>query len=423
MLFGESVRMAFASLWGHKTRSLLTILGVVIGISSVLGVVTLGKSFEGSILGQFSDFDTRTVFVTLTSNSTGGDRGPPNAGQFSDAFTSRDVQQLAQLAGVEAVTPSGTLQTSALVFHGKQLPLRSVTATLPTHQNVRNPAKYAAGGPFHTGALEIVLGDDLAQNLNGTVPVAVGSVIELRFQGRPPVNVTVAGLLAHVESAFGGGNAGAYVPVAPFYQNEATSPVTGAKVQIFSGLQVLAADAGRVDAVRDAVKGYLESPASDAHGIIPRQVKMLIATQGDITASISAAFTQVTLFISAIAVVSLVVGAIGIANIMLVSVTERTREIGVMKALGARNGEILQLFLVEAVLIGLIGSAIGIGLGLGLGTLIVRGVFAAQKVAVVLPLEWVGISLAVGVLVGAVAGLLPARRATKIQPIRALAYE
>ncbi|MEA3202880.1 MAG: putative transport system permease protein [Thermoplasmata archaeon] len=422
MLLGESIRMAFGSLWGHKTRSLLTILGVVIGISSVLGVVTLGKSFEGSILGQFNDFDTRTVFVTLTANTT-NQNGPPNPGQFSDAYSSRDVAELARLDGVEAVTPSGTLQTSALVFHGKQLPLRSVTATTPLHQNVRNLAKYAQGGPFHAGAREIVLGDDLAQNLNGTVPVTAGSVVELRFQGRPSVNVTVAGILAHTDSAFGGGNSGAYVPVDPFYQNAATSPVTGERVQLFSGLQVLARDGGKVDAVRDATKAYLDSPRSDAHGIIPKQVKLLIATQGDITASISAAFTQVTLFIGAIAVVSLVVGAIGIANIMLVSVTERTREIGVMKALGARNGEVLQLFLVEAVLIGLVGSAIGIGLGLGLGSLVVKGVFAAQKVAVVIPWTWVAISLVVGILVGVLAGFLPARRATKIQPIQALAYE
>jgi putative ABC transport system permease protein len=423
MLFGETLRMAGSSLWGHKTRSLLTILGVVIGVSSVLAVVTLGKSFESSIIGQFNDFDTRSVFVTLTQNSTGGDRGPPNAGQFSDAFTSRDVAELAKLQGVEAVTPTGTLQVSALVYQGHQVPFRSLTATQPTHQNVRNLDKYASGGPFHSGAAEIVLGDDLAANLGQGTPAPVGSTVEIRFQGKPSVNATIVGVFRHEETQFGSSNSAAYVPVDPFYHNEAVSPATGATVQIFSGLQVLAKDVSQVDAVRDRVKTYLLGPGSDAQRIIPKQVKILVNTQGDIIASISDSIGQVTAFISAIAVVSLLVGAIGIANIMLVSVIERTREIGVMKALGARNGEILNLFLVEAVLIGLIGSAIGIGLGLGLGIMVVKGVFAAQKVAVVLPYPWIGIALVVGILVGVLAGFLPARRATKIQPIKALAYE
>jgi putative ABC transport system permease protein len=416
----ETLRMAAASLWGHRTRSLLTILGVVIGVGSVLAVVTMGASFKAAIVGEFGDVDTRTVFVTVDANRTGPHGGPPST-DFADAFTSRDAQELARLDGVEAVTPTATLQTAGLRLGDRLLPLRGLTATLPTHQAVRPQEGYADGGPFLPGSRQIVLSDALARELGNGTPVPAGTPIQVLFQGRPPINATVAGVLLPEDSPFGGLDSGAYVPLQPFYDNPVQSPVSRATVQVYSGLQVLARDASQVEAVRDRVKAYLEGPGSDAGRILPRQARIVVATQGDITAQISAAFDQVTLFIGAIAVVSLVVGAIGIANIMLVSVTERTAEIGILKALGARDGAILRLFLAEAAIIGLLGSLIGIGLGLGLGWALVRGLLGETGVGVVMPWDWTLVSLGVGLLVGVVAGIMPARRATKVDPVEALA--
>ncbi|MEK6985858.1 MAG: ABC transporter permease [Candidatus Thermoplasmatota archaeon] len=426
MIFRETFRMAVGSLWSHKTRSLLTILGVIIGVSSVLAVVTLGKSFEASVVGEFDDVDNRVVFVTATLKGT-ENQGPPDAGAFGNIFTSRDQAALEALPGVDRVIPSGDLPTSELRVKGKTLSFRTVSATTSQSDEVRarSSTTYADGGAFADGKAEVVLGDTVAQilgNLTGS-KMKAGDTIRVQFPDGTGRDAKVAGILAKSDSLFGSANAQVYVPVDPFYNVKIQSPQTGQQVVVFAGFTVVADSAGKTTQVRDAVKAYIEGPNSDATALLSSETVIEVATSSDIVASISAVFDQVTLFIGAIAVVSLIVGGIGIANIMLVSVTERTREIGVMKAIGARNGDILRLFLLEAIVIGVVGSLIGLGLGLGLGALVVGVLFADSGAAVVIPYEWIGISLAVGILVGVVAGFLPARRATRIQPIQALSYE
>lgn len=426
MILSESLRMAASSLWGHKTRSLLTILGVVIGVSSVLAVVTLGQSFEGSVVSQFDDVDNRAVFVTATLKSS-GNNGPPNAGAFGNVFTSYDRDQLAALDGVSTVNAEGQLPTAALVIGGKTVAFRSVTATDSQNADLveRDGTVYASGGVFKDGASEMVLGSNVAQllgNITGT-PVTAGTALTLQLADGSDVEVTVAGVLAKSDSLFGQSNNQVYVPLDPFYTLRIQSPNAGQPLAVFGGFTVMAESARNVESVRDAVKAYFTSGTSDAEKLISSEAEIQVATQGDIVSAIGAVFDQVTLFIGAIAVVSLVVGAIGIANIMFVSVTERTREIGVLKAIGARDGEILQMFLLEATLIGVLGSVIGVALGLGLGALVVKGVFAEQGVAIVWPVDFIAIAVAVGILVGVLAGLIPARKATKIQPIQALSYE
>ncbi|MHB8633952.1 MAG: ABC transporter permease [Thermoplasmatota archaeon] len=425
MKFSETLLMAAGSLWGHKTRSVLTILGVVIGIGSVLAVVTLGQSFEHGIVSQFNDVDNRAVFATSTLKGT-GDHGPPNAGAFGDIFTSRDAQNLAGLPHVQEVVPTGSLPTTAFSMEGKTLVFSAVTATTSHSSSVRaDKAQYASGGPFQDGQAQIVVGDSLGQilaNLTGHAIVA-GEHVQIHFPDGSIRDTVLAGVLAHSDTLFGAANTAAYVPLDPFYHVQVQSPRTNATVTLYRSIAVLSDSAANAGTVRDEVKAYVTGPTADSSALKSSQTDIEVATSSDITSAISTAFNQVTAFIGAIAVVSLIVGAIGIANIMLVSVTERIREIGIMKAIGARNGEILRLFLVESVLIGVIGSAIGIGLGLALGSLVVGVLLSASKVAIVIPYPWIGYALLVGIGVGAAAGILPARRATKIEPIRALAHE
>jgi putative ABC transport system permease protein len=422
MFFFESLRMASSSLWGHKLRSLLTILGVIIGVGSVLAVVILGSSFEQSITSQFDDLDNRTIFVSLTQNQTSGQPGPPNAGLFGRAFTDRDAQELSKIDGVEIVVPSGAMATRGLQHNGSLLLLDGVTATRSLNDALRDPALYANGTVFNDTQAQIVLGDGIARLLGKGTPPKVGDRITILLpEGQ--TNATLAGILAPSTGIFSEANTNAYVPFDVFYNITVTSPVTGQDVKVFNGLVVYASSPTNVNAVRDRVRDYLESDASDLKGILPDGLTLLVATPGDITDAISGAFAQVTLFVAAIAVVSLVVGAIGIANIMLVAVTERTREIGVMKALGGKNSQILFLFLMEATLVGILGAVIGIGLGIAGGGAIVNGVFGSEDIEVVIPYDWVMISLAVGVGVGIVAGYLPARRATRIEIVKALSYD
>ncbi|MEA3190023.1 MAG: putative transport system permease protein [Thermoplasmata archaeon] len=416
MRFGETLRMAASNLWGHKVRSILTILGVIIGIGSVLGVVVIGASFEETIVSQFDSVDQKSIFVTSTLTPV--DQGPPDCMTACNIFTQVDIDRIAALDGVERVLVSAELPASSLAWNGKELTFERLTATTPDADELREPSGYAAGKAFESGKPQLVLGAGVAQLL-GNGSVQAGDAITVRFQDGRTQAATVAGVLTRDESLFGDRNGRVFVPVDPFYATTRASPSTGATVRVFSALNVVAADVRKVDEVRDRVTAFVEH-GSDANRLRQDGQSMLVATADDIQASISRTFGQVTLFVGAIGGVSLVVGAIGIANIMLVSVTERTREIGVLKAIGAKNGQVLRLFLVESMLIGILGSVLAIGLGLGLGMGIVRGLFGIPPV---IPYEWVGICLAIGLFVGAAAGFLPARRATRIQPIQALAYE
>ena len=213
-----------------------------------------------------------------------------------------------------------------------------------------------------------------------------------------------------------------FAPVGRYYRfPPQPSPVTGQPTQMYDGFSVVAATPADLAKARTEVATYLQSPDSDTYNLLANGTEVYVATGSTIVDAIGGVFDDITLLISAIAVVSLVVSAIGIANIMLVAVAERTREIGVLKALGAKDREVLLLFLLEAALVGLVGAAIGVGLGLAAGAIIVKLLFA--KFSIVLPYRWIGIALGVGLLTGVLAGLLPARRATRIQPVRALAYE
>lgn len=420
MIVGEALRMAAANLWSHKMRSGLTILGVIIGIGSVLAVVTLGSSFEESIVSQFDSVDQKSIFVTSTLTPVNS--GPPNCQTYCNIFTDVDRDALLDVTGVERVLVLGDVASSSITWKGQELTFERLSATTPDADEVRVADDYASGGTFALGANQIVLGSQVAEFLGRGQNVTAGDPVVVRFPDGRAVNATVAGVLAEDTTLFGDRNGRVFVPVDPFYTTTRTSPSTGQAVRVYSGFTVVAADPRDVDEVRDRVDDYVQD-ASDANLYKVEDQDLLVATSKDIQEGISSLFDQITLFIGAIGGVSLLVGAIGIANIMLVSVTERTREIGVMKAIGAKDGEILRLFLLEAFLIGLAGAILGMALGIGGGFAIVTSGIVGDDVPFTLPYEWLGISIGVGVGVGLVAGFLPARRATRIQPVQALAYE
>ena len=431
MFLGEGLRMALGNLWSHKMRSMLTILGVIIGVGSVLAVVTLGKSFEESIVGQFDSVDQKTVYVYSSVTPLG--QGPPDCQQSCNIFTDVDRAALAALEGVERVTVSVEVPATSLTWNGRNLTYERLTATVPESDDVRVPENYASGGPFELGKRQVVLGSAIAELLARSGAPAdadlatleqpeAGDNLTIRLPDGKLVQATISGVLAEDDTLFGDRNGRVFVPVDPFYSTTRPSPTTGRETRVYGGFTVIAADLRDVEDVRDAADAYVQQ-SSDASRLKINDQELAVDTASDIQGQISNVFSQVTLFIGAIGGVSLVVGAIGIANIMLVSVTERTREIGVMKAIGARDREILLLFLLESILIGLVGSLLGILLGFAGGAAVVKGVFASEDVPLVVPYDWLAIAVGIGIGVGVVAGFLPARRATKIQPIQALAYE
>lgn len=428
MFIGESLRMAGGSLWSHKLRSVLTVLGVVIGITAVLAVVTVGSSLEKSIVAGFDTVDDRTLFVTcnLDTNDVGG--GPPDCQGLGRIFSDRDAKHIRTFPSVSSVIVQAQLPIAGLLVDGQYVSFPALSTAPPNSEVVsRLAGGYYQGDVFEAGEAEIVVSYDVAERLGNGTPVPIGKEIGIVFLGGDNATETVriVGILAQEDNPFVQFATNTiYGPIDRYYTfPRQESPVTGEPVLVFEGLAVISKDPQSLDDAKAAVTQYLTSQESDASHFLVDGTTMYIASASDITAAIGTVLDQVTLFISAIAVVSLVVGAIGIANIMLVSVTERTREIGVMKAIGARDSEVLVLFLVEATLIGLVGALLGVALGLGAGIAIVKLVPGFEDFIVAIPYDWVGIALAVGVLTGVVAGYLPARRATRIQPIQALAYE
>jgi putative ABC transport system permease protein len=422
VFLGEAFAMAAASLWSHKLRSALTVLGVIIGIMAVLSVVTIGKSFEQSIVSGFSTVDDRTIFVTC-NRETAAPGGPPTCSGLGRVFTERDRQAILGLPGVAAVNRQGALPIAGLVFENRSIPFQ----TLSTTESDRTAVGSLAGG-FEAGTVyghddpEVVVSNDVAALLGNGTPV-LGKQLTIRFVDQTEEEVTIVGVLRKETNAFVSfTTATIYAPIERFYRlPDIESPVTGEPTAVYEGFSVISDDPRSLPEAKAAVAAYIGSPQSDAHHLLVPGTEAYIASGSNIVDQIGSIFDNITLLISAIAVVSLLVGAIGIANIMLVAVSERTREIGIMKALGAKDSDVLLLFLLEATLVGLIGAVLGIALGLMAGAVVIELVFT--DFTLVFPYDWVGIALAVGMLTGVVAGFMPARRATRIQPIEALAHE
>ena len=424
MFAAESLRMAASSLWGHKLRSVLTILGVIIGVMSVLAVVTIGQSFEHSIVSGFNTVDDRTIFVTCDLSNPGVTGGPPDCHGLGRIFSERDRQVILGLPGVEAANPQGKLPIDHLTFDNRSVPFTSIAASESDATAISSLAGgFYSGRVFGPDAPEVVVSWDVANLLGGGTPVAPGAPLTIHFLDGTQDTVTIVGVLKKETNQFVQFTAGTiYAPVDRYYRfPPQASPVTGQDTQMYDGFSVVADTPAHLELAKKGVTDYLTGPESDADNLLVNGTTVYVATGSTIVDAVSGIFTNITLLISAIAVVSLVVSAIGIANIMLVAVAERTREIGILKAIGAKDGEVLLMFLLEATLVGLVGAAIGIVLGLAAGAIIVKALFA--KFSIVLPYAWIGIALGVGVLTGVLAGLMPARRATRIQPVQALAYE
>ncbi|MFB6128052.1 MAG: ABC transporter permease [Halolamina sp.] len=410
----ELGRLAWRAIAAHRLRSALTVVGVVVGIGSVIAFATFGASVQADVVSQFQGTSASEIYVV-----PGGDEGSPDETDLArPVFTAGDVGDLRAVEGVEAVVPRGIVPTSSVQRGDETIAQRRVTATTPA---AFTEETLVAGRAFEPGANEMVLNEAAAESFERNV--SVGATLTVTFAGNRTRNLTVVGVVSGTRGSIAPEFAGAtprfFVPTEPFYRTTVEPPSAAAGVEQRAYPQVtVIAEAGQTGAVKDRVERLLREE-SDAAELLPEGAAISVQSRADVVEGVRSVISRITRFVTGVAVMSLVVGAFGIANIMLVSVTERTREIGVMKAVGATNREVMSLFLAESVTLSGLGAVVGVPLGLAVGYAATRYAEVGFTVAV----DWVAIAVGIGLAIGVVAGLYPAWRAARVDPIDALRYE
>jgi len=409
MKLTESFRISWRAITGHKLRSSLTTLGIIIGVGAVIVFMVLGGAFEANIAQDIQEGNDEPGMWVNTQQQAGGFGGT----QFVDAaiYTESDVAALESIDGVEYVAPEASLPVAQL-NHGDQQ--RTGGFAIEATTGDRLEEDITTGESFSADD-ELVLSAEATDLVEGEL--GVGDEVELSYEDGTSKTFTIVGLVDDTSS--GGNN---LIPTAGYvsldnYQTTVATP-DGDQERAYSSMIVTAESAETLDETQEATLDYLQTE-SDAAQLKQDEYDIRAQTVDDAVDQIGDIIDQFTFLIGGIAAISLVVGSIGIANIMIVSVTERTREIGIMKAIGARKRDIIQLFIVEALILGVIGAVIGVAVGLGIGYLGATGIGWPM----VYPVNWIAIAVVIGMTVGVLSGLYPAWRGARVDPIEALRHE
>jgi putative ABC transport system permease protein len=403
----EVAEMAFSALWSNKLRTGLTMLGVIIGISSVIAISSIGQGVQKSTEDSIRGLGTDVLQVMAGSTQSGG----VSQGQGSvTTLTWEDAQAITEQAP-SATIVAAYLQQRAQVVHGEKNTATMVYGTDLNYSAARNT--YPQTGRFFnaeelkSAASVAVLAPTVQKNL---FPVNVDPIGQkIRIQGEI---YTVIGVM-EVKGSQGPQDRddAVYIPLTSMSARIiGNNSLMGVSV---NGIYIKGKDETQLETIKFQVANILRL----RHNIdIPENDDFQITNQADILKTFTTILSLFTVMIVAIAGISLIVGGIGIANIMLVSVVERTREIGIRKALGATDGAVLSQFLTEAVVISMIGGGIGIVFGVGI-TFIAAITF---KIPFIVSSSAVGIGFGLSTAVGLVAGVIPARNAAQLDPITAL---
>jgi putative ABC transport system permease protein len=406
MKFGDLVHETSSALLGNKARSGLTILGIVIGIASVIAMLAVGGGAKQAIETNIQSLGSNLILI-IPGAQRGFGAGASLGRGTAQSLTRDDATAVGTVSGVAAVAPDLTSRRQVVAAGANTN--TSVIGTVAAYTTVRNVE--VAEGSFITDAQDAslakvaVLGPTARDDLFGTDAEALGQVIRINGTSFKVVGITVP----KGGTGFMSPDDVVYIPLRTAQQFLSGS-------QYVSTISVQAAAQDEMTTVQEDITSLL----LDRHHITnPESADFSILNQADITAAASAVTSTLTALLASVAGISLVVGGIGIMNMMLTTVTERTREIGLRKAVGAKRADIVQQFLLESVLLTLIGGAIGIALGWGIAfALTITGTLAAT-VSLFSILLACGVSAAIGI----VFGYYPARRASRLNPIEALRYE
>ena len=403
----EIASMALDALWSNKLRSSLTMLGVIIGIGSVISLTSIGEGIQKSTEDSIRGLGTDVLQVMAGSAESGG----ISQGQGSvTTLTWEDAQAIEEQAP-SATVVSAYLQQQAQIVYGENNTSTTVYGTDLAHPEARNTFP-ESGRFFNDEELAIassvaVIAPTVQKNLFPNQANPIGE--NIRIQGEI---YKIIGIM-EVKGSQGPQDRddAVYIPLTSMSARIiGNNSLMGIAV---NGIYIKGEDESQLDTIRFQVENILRL----RHGIIsPEEDDFRITNQADILETLTTILGLLTTLIVAIAAISLVVGGIGIANIMLVSVVERTREIGIRKALGATERDVLSQFLAESIVISVIGGGIGIVLGVGV-TFISATAFGFPFI---LSTTAIGAGVGLSTSVGLIAGVIPARNAAQLDPIVAL---
>ncbi|WP_028592825.1 ABC transporter permease [Paenibacillus massiliensis] len=403
MSFLETIRVALSSLRSNLLRTILTMLGIIIGIGAVIAIMAIGRGTSASITKEINGLGSNLLMIypyaPFDENNWMTMAQPKN-------FTLEDAKGMEKLPSVADVAPSA--MNSAKASWKRQVVDAQVEATTESFYRVKKLSlKYGRTFTHHevdNRMNVIILGSDAAQSLFGqAASTAVGQTIQLK-----DIPFKVVGVMNPANSARSYTNNQVYIPL-----------TTGMNMFGHMNIQEMNASAiafDKIDQAKEEIRQLLRS----SHKLKPEeQDDFQFMTQSEIMQMSSGVNDTMNLLLLGVAGIALVIGGVGIMNIMLVSVTERTREIGIRKAIGARRSNILTQFLTESVFISLIGGLIGIGTGIGAAKMLQK--FAGMPIE--FSYEPIIYAFTSCVLVGVVFGVYPALKASKLKPIDALRYE
>ncbi len=394
MLF-QSFKMAVKAIAGNKMRSFLTILGVVIGVVAIVVLVAIGQGANSSVVSSIEGMGTNLINVSIRARRT----NPVTMDGLAQLGQNELIAQVAPIVNV-----SGTVKAGVTTYDDG-----SIQGTTPGYEEIRNwkvaLGRFLKQPDVDNRSFVAVIGWEAATEMYGT-PRVVGETFSLNGY-----TITVVGVLEENGTSASGSN-----------DNQILIPFTLAQ-RLFSqrgigSFYVSAASSDAVTQAQAAVEAYLEkafaSYNTDTYG-----TQYNVYNQSEMLSTLSETTATLTLMLGGIAGISLLVGGIGIMNIMLVSVSERTREIGIRKAIGAARGNILMQFLIESLVVSLMGGVLGLGISVAAVKLL--GPVLNMTLAVPASVAWMAIAFSV--FIGVVFGMYPANKASRLHPIEALRYE